>query len=111
MWKLYNKCKLVHADLSEFNMLYFNGQAYIIDVSQSVEHDHPHALEFLRKDCTNITEYFKKNGVATMGIKQIFDFITDPSINENNMDECLDRLSEEAASRTEITPSEQVCWK
>ena len=27
---------------------------YIIDVSQSVEHDHPHALEFLRKDCTNI---------------------------------------------------------
>ena len=27
----------------------------MIDVSQSVEHDHPHALEFLRKDCTNIT--------------------------------------------------------
>lgn len=27
---------------------------YIIDVSQAVEHDHPHALEFLRKDCTNV---------------------------------------------------------
>lgn len=27
----------------------------MIDVSQSVEHEHPYALEFLRKDCTNIT--------------------------------------------------------
>lgn len=33
---------------------YHNGDAYIIDVSQSVEHDHPHALEFLRKDCSNV---------------------------------------------------------
>lgn len=55
MWKLYNKCKLVHADLSEYNMLYYDGSIVIIDVSQAVEHDHPMALEFLRKDCTNIT--------------------------------------------------------
>ena len=34
---------------------YHNDGIYIIDVSQSVEHDHPHALEFLRKDCTNIS--------------------------------------------------------
>ena len=26
----------------------------MIDVSQSVEHDHPHALEFLRRDCCNV---------------------------------------------------------
>jgi serine/threonine-protein kinase RIO1 len=38
---------------------YFNDEIYIIDVSQSVEHDHPHALEFLRKDCTNINGTFK----------------------------------------------------
>lgn len=55
MWRLYNKCKLVHADLSEYNMLYHDGSVIIIDVSQAVEHDHPMALEFLRKDCTNIT--------------------------------------------------------
>ncbi|KAJ8919568.1 hypothetical protein NQ315_002190 [Exocentrus adspersus] len=108
MWKMYNKCKLVHADLSEFNMLYHNGQVYIIDVSQSVEHDHPHALEFLRKDCTNITEYFKKKEVATMGIKQLFDFITDPSITEDNMEQCLDRLAEQAAERGDVTATEQV---
>lgn len=110
MWKMYNKCKLVHADLSEFNLLYLNGQIYVIDVSQSVEHDHPQALEFLRKDCSNITDYFKKKGVATMGIKQLFDFITDPTINENNMDDCLDKLSEQAAERLEISSSEQVIY-
>lgn len=34
---------------------YHKGRAYIIDVSQSVTPDHPHSLDFLRKDCTNIT--------------------------------------------------------
>ena len=55
MWTMFNKCHLVHADLSEFNLLYHEGKVYVIDVSQSVEHDHPRALDFLRKDCTNIT--------------------------------------------------------
>lgn len=27
---------------------------------QSVEHDHPHALDFLRKDCQNINDFFQK---------------------------------------------------
>lgn len=111
MWKIYNKCKLVHADLSEFNMLYLNGEVYIIDVSQSVEHDHPHALEFLRKDCTNVTEFFRKKEVATMTIKQIFDFITDPSITEANMDACLDALSENAEHAVALTSEEQVMFK
>ena len=40
---------------------YQGGGVCIIDVSQSVEHDHPHALEFLRKDCANV------NGEWTLG--------------------------------------------
>ncbi|XP_044255152.1 serine/threonine-protein kinase RIO1 [Tribolium madens] len=108
MWKMYNKCKLVHADFSEFNLLYLSGEIYVIDVSQSVEHDHPHALEFLRKDCTNISDFFKKKQVATMKIKDLFDFITDPNINEGNMEECLETLAEKAAQHTEITSEEQV---
>uniref|UniRef100_A0A8D0FMF9 Serine/threonine-protein kinase RIO1 n=1 Tax=Strix occidentalis caurina TaxID=311401 RepID=A0A8D0FMF9_STROC len=54
MRRMYQDARLVHADLSEFNMLYHSGDVYIIDVSQAVEHDHPHALEFLRKDCANV---------------------------------------------------------
>lgn len=56
-------CKLVHADLSEYNLLYMNGEVWVIDVSQSIEHDHPMALDFLRRDCTNINDYFSKKGV------------------------------------------------
>ncbi|KAK4886147.1 hypothetical protein RN001_002418 [Aquatica leii] len=110
MWKMYNKCKLVHADLSEFNILYQNDEIYVIDVSQSVEHDHPRALDFLRKDCTNITDFFRKKEVATMGIKQLFDFITDPTITEENMDECLEKLSENAALKNlqNITSEEKI---
>jgi len=52
---MYHQCRLVHADLSEYNLLMYKGTCYIIDVSQSVEHDHPHALDFLRKDCMNVT--------------------------------------------------------
>lgn len=110
MWKLYNKCKLVHADLSEYNMLYHDGSLVIIDVSQSVEHDHPMALEFLRKDCTNITEFFKKNDVGVMSVKALFDFITDPTVTENNMDEYLDTMSDQIVQSTnhEVCPDKEI---
>lgn len=102
MRRLFHDCKLVHADLSEFNMLYFEGKVFIIDVSQSVEHDHPHALEFLRKDCTNITDFFKKNSVCTMTVKELFDFVVDPSINSDNIDEYLERMSSLSAERNTL---------
>ncbi|KOC70736.1 Serine/threonine-protein kinase RIO1 [Habropoda laboriosa] len=110
MWKLYNKCKLVHADLSEYNILYYDGSLIIIDVSQAVEHDHPMALEFLRKDCTNITEFFKKNDVGVMTIKALFDFITDPTITEENMDKYLDTISAQMAQQSgeNVDPKQQI---
>ncbi|KAK2978797.1 hypothetical protein RJ640_014084 [Escallonia rubra] len=55
MRTLYQKCKLVHGDLSEYNILYYEGHLYIIDVSQSVDLDHPHALDFLREDCVHVS--------------------------------------------------------
>ena len=99
MRKLYHHCRLVHADLSEYNILYGNSTPYIIDVSQSVEHDHPQSLEFLRKDCTNITEFFRKKYVHVMSVRELFEFITDPTITEDNLEEYLERLQEKATSR------------
>lgn len=94
MRRLYQDCRLVHADLSEYNLLYHEGKIVMIDVSQSVEHDHPNALEFLRKDCTNITDFFTKRGVQTMTVRQLFDFVTDPTINDSNIDAYLARAQE-----------------
>lgn len=104
------KCRLVHADLSEFNMLYQQDQLYVIDVSQSVEHDHPHALEFLRKDCTNVTDFFKKNGVCVMTVRELFDFVTDPNITDDNVDNYLEKAQAIAANRgvEEESPEETV---
>ncbi|GAB2240937.1 hypothetical protein Droror1_Dr00021455 [Drosera rotundifolia] len=80
MRTLYQKCKLVHGDLSEYNILYHEGHLYIIDVSQSVDLDHPHALDFLREDCLHVSDFFKKNGVGVMTIRELFDFVVDPTI-------------------------------
>ncbi|KAF8505133.1 RIO1-domain-containing protein [Hysterangium stoloniferum] len=51
--KIFHQCKLVHADLSEYNILYHESQLYIIDVGQSVEQDHPSAFDFLLTDLKN----------------------------------------------------------
>lgn len=94
---MFHTCKLVHGDLSEYNMLYHNSDAYIIDVSQSVEHDHPHALEFLRKDLYNVSEFFRKLNVAVLGLKELFDWVVD---TREDWEDRLDALEEIASSRT-----------
>ena len=73
---LYQTCRLVHADLSEYNILYHNDTLWLIDVSQSVEHDHPRSLEFLRMDIKNVSDFFRRKGVNVLSEKTIFGFVT-----------------------------------
>lgn len=54
MKKMYNEAGLVHADFSEYNLLWHDDMVYVIDVSQAVTTQHPHAGEFLLRDCENI---------------------------------------------------------
>jgi RIO kinase 1 len=56
---LYKKASLIHADLSEFNILYNEGPV-IIDMGQSVTLEHPMAGKFLSRDISNIARFFKK---------------------------------------------------
>lgn len=60
---LYNDAKLIHADLSEYNLLWFDNTVYFIDVSQSVEPNHEHAFWFLHRDCENISKFFERKRV------------------------------------------------
>jgi len=69
MRTLYQKCALVHADLSEYNTLYRDKRLYVIDVSQSVEPDHPNGIEFLRMDCNNVNSFFRHKGVLTLSTR------------------------------------------
>ena len=100
MRTMYWEVKLTHADLSEYNILYHKGKAYYIDVSQSVENNHPSSLDFLRMDCTNITSFFRKNDLTTMTVKELFDFITNPAID--NPEEYLHLMSERTSQREAI---------
>lgn len=66
--KLYQNASLVHADLSEFNILVEGGSGdearpVFIDIGQGVTLDHPNAEEFLSRDIHNICRYFSKLGI------------------------------------------------
>lgn len=108
MRRLYQDCKLVHADLSEFNLILLDDELYVIDVSQSVEHDHVMALEFLRRDVKNVNDYFRKKEVAVLTTRELFDFITDPNINNENIDNYLATLNDIACKRAHQQTQSQV---
>ncbi|CDP11969.1 unnamed protein product [Coffea canephora] len=95
MHTLYQKCKLVHGNLSEYHILYFEGHLHVIDVSQSVDLDHPHALDFLREDCVHVSDFFRKHGAAIMTIRELFDFIVHLSINDDSVDSYLEDVGHE----------------
>ena len=60
MRKMY-RAGLVHADLSEYNILQA-GVPYLIDFGQGVVLGHPNAMQFLERDVRNVLNYFAKFG-------------------------------------------------
>ncbi|KAI1500419.1 RIO1 family-domain-containing protein [Biscogniauxia marginata] len=111
MRRMYQVCRLVHADLSEYNILYDNNQLYIIDVSQSVEHDHPRSLEFLRMDIKNTGDFFRRQGVDTLPDRTAYDFITtsEGDVEEPGLSEAIERLyaSKPASAQDETAAAQQ----
>lgn len=110
MHKLYNEANLVHADLSEYNILWFEDKCWFIDVAQSVEPDHPSALEFLMRDCSNIVNFFKKRGLSNIYTKeQLFEYITALNAETHNA-AMLERIHTKGASINQATvPNQQEC--
>ena len=88
MRAMWERCRLVHADLSEYNLLWHDGKVVVIDVSQSVESDHPRAMDFLRMDCTNVTSYFgRRCGLRVMTPRELFDFVTHAGLTDEAAEE------------------------
>lgn len=54
---------LVHGDLSEYNMVIYDGELHFIDLGQAVTVHHPNADEFLQRDCANIANFFARQGI------------------------------------------------
>lgn len=81
MRRMYQTCRLVHADLSEYNSIVHNDKLYIIDVSQSVEPDHPMALDFLRMDVKNVNDFFSRKKINVYPERLLFKYITEYNDN------------------------------
>ena len=75
-------CQLVHADLSEYNTIVHHDRLYMIDVSQSVQPEHPMSLDFLRMDIKNINSYFEKTGIDIFPERVIFQFIISETLDK-----------------------------
>ena len=53
---------IVHADFSEFNILWWKSEPYIIDFPQAVDKRmHPNPKEILDRDVKNVVKYFSKH--------------------------------------------------
>jgi RIO kinase 1 len=112
MRRLMQECRLVHGDLSEYNMLYHEKELYIIDVSQSTEGDHPQSLDFLKRDCVNVNNFFGKCMAGSpMSVKKVFDFVVTKqlsSFGSEGSDEAVLRKLLAEALVAEEDPEEEV---
>lgn len=52
------KAKLIHADLSEYNLIFFNKKLYLIDMGQTGCVKLPNAKEFVQRDIRNLVKFF-----------------------------------------------------
>ena len=70
-----NEARLVHGDLSNFNILNKDETPVIIDVSQSVVLDNPIAKELLERDIKTLVNEYKKLGVNT-SYDEVYEYIS-----------------------------------
>jgi RIO kinase 1 len=71
--RLYSKAGLVHADLSEYNIMIWKKKPVIFDVAQSVLVKHPMANTFLRRDLQNLHRYFKRKVPDILSVDEMYE--------------------------------------
>jgi len=74
--RLYRKAKLVHGDLSEYNVMIWRGHLVLFDVSQAVPLSHPLADSLLLRDLENMNRYFSRLGVEVVSVEECYRRVT-----------------------------------
>ena len=70
---LYKKARLVHGDLSEYNIFKFKNKLFLFDFGSSVTINNPKHIDFLKRDINNINKFFSRNGFKTKSLNEILD--------------------------------------
>lgn len=76
---LYHDCKLVHGDLSEYNLLLHGGETWVIDFGQAVDTSHPNHIAFMLRDVRTVNKFFKKQGVCVLEPESTLSLVLQPS--------------------------------
>ncbi|MDR0778400.1 MAG: serine protein kinase RIO, partial [Methanomassiliicoccaceae archaeon] len=74
---------LVHGDMSEYNILMWDGQPILIDCGQAMTADHFNSKELLRRDIENVNRFFKNRGADIIKA----DVIMEETLSSGNDDE------------------------
>jgi len=78
--KTYLKAHVIHADLSEYNIILRpDMHILIIDWPQYVMTDHPNADELLQRDIQNVITFFDRRFKVKVEIKDVCDYVTGKS--------------------------------
>lgn len=73
--RLYRKAKIVHGDLSEYNIMMWKSKAVVFDVSQSVSIQHPLADFMLRRDLANVNRFFSRLNVKVFPVEELYKMV------------------------------------
>ena len=76
MRRLYS-AGLIHGDLSEYNVVFHEGQLVVIDLGQAVTVHHPNSRDFLERDCRNVANFFSRQGLDVSD-SDLLAFVTEP---------------------------------
>jgi RIO kinase 2 len=75
--KAYVKAHVIHADLSEYNILLNqDGRVLVIDWPQYVAADHPNAQELLTRDVKNVLAYFSRRYGLRVKATEVYAYVT-----------------------------------
>jgi RIO kinase 1 len=80
---LYQKAKLVHGDLSEYNIMIVNLKPVIFDFAQAVTTEHPMARSFLERDLLRMNGYFTRIGVKVPPIERLTRWVMGEDVDKN----------------------------
>ena len=74
--KTYLKAHVIHADLSEYNIILKpDGHLLIIDWPQAVKTDHANSAELLERDLSNVLVFFSRKFSLKLAVREAYEYV------------------------------------